>query len=36
MIDLFFSYTNSTFSDCTVRYSILPVGDVTEVDVYGV
>ena len=31
---LFFSYINSTFSDRKVRYCILSVGDVTEVDVY--
>ena len=30
---LFFSYTNFKFSD--VRYSIISVGDVTEVDVYS-
>ena len=31
----FFSYTNSTVSDRTVRYSIISVGDVAEVDVYS-
>ena len=31
----FFSYTNSKFSNGTVRYSIISVGDVTEVDVYS-
>ena len=35
MIDSFFSYTNSKFSNPTVQYSILSVGDVTEVDVYS-
>ena len=32
---IFFSYTTSKSSDCTVRYSIISVGDVTEVDVYS-
>ena len=31
----FFSYTYSKFRDRTVRYSIIFVGDVTEVDVYS-
>ena len=31
----FFSYTNSTFSDRMVRYSIISVGNVTEVNVYS-
>ena len=31
----FFSYTSSTFRDRTVQYSIIYVGDVTDVDVYS-
>ena len=31
----FFSYINSKISDRTVRYSLISVGDVTEVDVYS-
>ena len=31
----FFSYINSTFSDCEVRNYITSVGDITEVDVYS-
>ena len=31
----FFSYTNSTFSDDTVPYSIIWTGNIAEVDVYS-